>query len=68
MPKIRIEIDDSEPTQAPLVPVQWGAEHLVHGNSDSALVAKVMLQSAAYLFAQGQPVRFGREVPLEVLK
>jgi hypothetical protein len=68
MPKIRIEIDDSDPTQAPLVTVQSGVEHLVHGDSDSALVSKAMLQSAAYMFAKGLPVRFGREVPVEVLK
>jgi hypothetical protein len=43
-----------------------GAELLA--NTDEALVARVMLQSAAYLFAQGQRVSFGREIPLELLK
>lgn len=37
-------------------------------NTDEAMVARAMLQSAAYLFAQGQPVEFGPEIPREVLK
>ncbi len=37
-------------------------------NTDPAMVARAMLQAAAYLFAQGQPVQFGREIPLEVLR
>ena len=36
--------------------------------SDAAMVARVMLQSGAYLFAQGQPVEFGAEIPRDVLK
>lgn len=40
----------------------------ITGDSDTAMVARTMLGSAAYLFAQGQPVKFGPEVPLEVLK
>lgn len=38
------------------------------GNTDAAMVARAMLQSAAYLFAQGQPVQFGPEIPREVLR
>lgn len=37
-------------------------------DTDTGLVARAMLQSAAYLFAQGQPVSFGQEIPIEVLK
>lgn len=37
-------------------------------NTDTAMVARAMLQAAAYLFAQGQPVQFGAEIPREVLK
>lgn len=44
------------------------ASNAITGDSDTALVARAMLGSAAYLFAQGQPVKFGPEVPLEVLK
>jgi hypothetical protein len=36
--------------------------------SDEALVAHTMLQAAAYLFAQGQPVEFGAEVSRDLLK
>jgi hypothetical protein len=36
--------------------------------SDEALVARTMLQAAAYLFAQGQPVEFGAEVSRDLLK
>lgn len=36
--------------------------------SDEALVARAMLQAAAYLFTQGQPVEFGPEVPRDLLK
>jgi hypothetical protein len=46
-------------------------EHIsaaITGDSDTAMVARTMLGSAAYLFAQGQPVKFGPEVPLEVLR
>lgn len=38
------------------------------GDGDAALVARVMLKSAAYLFAQGQVVQFGSEVPHEALR
>jgi hypothetical protein len=37
-------------------------------NTDEALVARAMLQASAYLFAQGQAVQFGHEVPREVLR
>lgn len=37
-------------------------------NTDTAMVARAMLQAAAYLFAQGQPVQFGAEIPREVLR
>lgn len=40
----------------------------IHGNTDTAMVARAMLQAAAYLFAQGQPVRFADNIPREVLK
>lgn len=40
----------------------------VTADTDTAMVARAMLQAAAYLFAQGQAVRFGDEVPLEVLR
>lgn len=40
----------------------------IMGTSDTAMVARAMLQSAAYLFAQGQPVQFGAEVPVDALK
>lgn len=40
----------------------------VDGDTDAALVARVMLQAAAYLFAQGQPVQFGPEIPKGALK
>lgn len=38
------------------------------GTSDTALAARAALSAMAYLFAQGQPVEFGPEVPLGVLK
>jgi len=37
-------------------------------NTDEALVARAMLQAAAYLFAQGQTVEFGSEIPRDLLK
>lgn len=40
----------------------------VTANTDEALVARAMLQASAYLFAQGQAVQFGHEVPREVLQ
>ena len=40
----------------------------VTSDTDAAMVARTMLQSAAYLFAQGQPGQFGPEVPREVLR
>jgi len=55
---------DSEPVQVRTS--SSGAELLA--NTDKALVARVMLQSAACLFAQSQRVSFGREIPLELLK
>ncbi len=44
------------------------ASNAITGDTDTAMVARAMLGSAAYLFAQGQAVKFGPEVPLEVLK
>ena len=44
------------------------ADGNIQADSDAALVARCMLSSAAYLFTQGQPVKFGPEVPLEVLR
>ena len=41
---------------------------IITGASDTAMVTRAMITSAVYLFAQGQPVKFGPEVPLEVLK
>ena len=46
----------------------FGADAAITANTDAALVARTMLQAAAYLFAQGQPVAFGPEIPREVLK
>lgn len=40
----------------------------VTDDTDAAMVARAMLQSAAYMFAQGQPVSFGPEIPNEVLR
>jgi hypothetical protein len=40
----------------------------ITGDSDEAMVARTMLSSAAYLFAKGQPVEFGPEIPREVLR
>jgi hypothetical protein len=40
----------------------------VTDDTDAAMVARAMLQSAAYMFAQGQPVAFGPEIPSEVLR
>lgn len=40
----------------------------VTDDTDAAMVARAMLQSAAYMFAQGQPVAFGPEIPNEVLR
>jgi hypothetical protein len=37
-------------------------------DTDAAMVARAMLTTAAYLFAQGQPVTFGDEIPREILK
>lgn len=44
------------------------ASNAIMGDSDTAMVARAMLSSAAYLFAQGQPVKFGPEVPVVALK
>lgn len=44
------------------------ASNAIMGDSDTAMVARAMLSSAAYLFAQGQPVKFGPEVPVGALK
>ena len=69
MSLIHITIDDSTPGAAPLVRVPVGVEHLhPSGDSDAALVARVLLVSASYVFAQGQPVRFGPEVPPDCLE
>lgn len=69
MSQIHIIVDDGEDQQAVEVSVSLGAEHLhPDANSNSAFVARVMLQSAAYLFAEGQRVSFGVGVPLECLK
>jgi hypothetical protein len=40
----------------------------LNSNTDEAMVARTMLSSAAYLFAKGQPVEFGPEIPREVLR
>lgn len=37
-------------------------------NTNTAQVAQAMLTGAVYQFTNGQPVEFGPEVPLEVLK
>jgi hypothetical protein len=66
-PIITLEICPQRPGQPPLVRCTPGAEAL-RADTDAALVARAMLQAAAYLFAQGQPVAFGPEIPLEALK
>jgi hypothetical protein len=70
-PFSRLQVCPEATGAPPVVP----AEVLGHsktseimGGSDTAMVARAMLQSAAYLFAQGQPVQFGAEVPVEALK
>jgi len=40
----------------------------LNSNTDEAMVARTMLSSAAFLFAKGQPVEFGPEIPREVLR
>ena len=40
----------------------------INADTDEAMVARTMLSSAAYLFAKGQPVDFGPEIPREVLR
>lgn len=40
----------------------------ITAKTDVAMVAAAMLQAAAYMFAKGQPVAFGPEIPREVLK
>ena len=61
---ITLTIINGRPGQPPMV----RADGDLTANTDAAMVARAMLASAAYLFAQGQPVAFGPEVPLEVLK
>lgn len=56
------------PSNADAAPVVRHDGAPVTGDTDVALVARVMLQAAAYLYAQGQPVQFGPEVPREVLR
>lgn len=73
---ITLCIVPGQPGQPPMVRVSAtdtdGHGHLVrsalNSGGETAMVALAMLGSAAYLFAQGQPVKFGPEVPLEVLK
>lgn len=52
----------------PMVRVDVAENSSVTDFTNTALVARAMLNSAAYLFAQGQAVQFGPEVPLEVLR
>jgi hypothetical protein len=61
---ITLTIINGQPGQPPMV----RADGELTGNTDAAMVARAMLASAAYLFAQGQPVAFGQEVPRELLK
>lgn len=73
-PLITIEIVPGLAGEPPMVRTSACSGGMAHGadsllgNSDTAMVARAMLSSAAYLFAQGQPVKFGPEVPLEALK
>lgn len=66
-PTITLEVCPQAAGQPPLVRCTPGAEAL-QADTDAALVARAMLQSAAYLFAQGQPVQFGPEIPKGCLK
>jgi hypothetical protein len=43
------------------------ADAVTH-QSDTAMVARAALHAMAHAFVQGQPVRFGPEIPAEVLK
>jgi hypothetical protein len=58
-------------TQAPRGPVTVsapaGAADL-DGPTDIALIARCMLQSAAYQYAAGMPTKFSDEIPADVLK
>jgi hypothetical protein len=74
-PLITIDICPGAAGQPPMVRLSAQTDNhpnmvggVIKGGSDTAMVARAMLTSAAYLFAQGQPVKFGPEVPLEVLK
>lgn len=62
---ITLTILPGSPGVAPMVRHDGAS---VLSDSDAALVARVMLKSAAYLFTQGQAVQFGREVPHEALR
>jgi hypothetical protein len=55
-------------THSSVVDSHDSTRNAITGNTDTAMVARAMLSSAAYLFAQGQPVKFGPEVPVEALK
>lgn len=69
--RIAIDILPGRPGEPPTVRVSTEKNMeltALTDNSDTAMVGRAMLQSAAYLFAQGQPVQFGPEVPLEALR
>jgi hypothetical protein len=70
MPIVITIFDGSKLNEPPLI--RMDSTHSITDpaaqEQDAALVARTMLQSAAYLFTQGQPVQFGAEVPREVLK
>ncbi|MBQ0917227.1 hypothetical protein KBW71_02120 [Hydrogenophaga aromaticivorans] len=64
-------IDRSASQQPPLIRMDTegnAIEAQAPQRPEEALVARVMLQAAAYLFAHGQAVEFGEEVPREVLR
>lgn len=66
MPKsINITVIPPRPGEPVMVRMDGGS---VTDNTDEAAVVRAMLQSAAYMFTQGQPVKFGPEIPLEVLR
>jgi len=70
-PHISLHIFPGAADQPPIVRAEVHAQRdadEIMGPADTAMVARAMLQSAAYLFAQGQPVQFGSEVPVDALK
>jgi hypothetical protein len=66
-PTITLDIVPGAGHWPPVVRCPKGAEELT-GNTDEAMVARTALTAMAYLFAEGQPVEFGAEIPRDLLK